>query len=406
MSKLKLTLAIGLIGALGCSSSSNNAPDSGTKPDGGDASASETGGDAAAGDTAPDAAAGDTAATDGGASDAVVLTPLQARGKYLVNNVVACGDCHTPRKADGSPDFTKFLAGNAAFIVTPGGDKLPTRNLTNDATGLKNRTDAEIKAMFMDGKRPTATGMEALNPVMPYYVFHNMTSADGDAIVAYLRTVPGVNNEIPRRSAAFDVAAPANYLDPNKIPLPLDTYAQRESALRGRYLAAESGLCVECHTQHQMAADVINPAKLFQGGEDFSNFFAATLMIHPVSKNLTSDPTTGLGNWTVADVVKVLKEGKAKDGTGICPPMPTGPMGAYGGLSDDDANDIANYIKSLPPAVNAVPDMCVFPPVAPGDGGAGDGGGSDGGASDGAASDASASEAGSDAAAAGDASGN
>ena len=87
-------------------------------------------------------------------------------------------------------------------------------------------------------------------------------------------------------------------------------------------------------------------------------------MITPVSKNLTSHATTGLGDWTVADIVKVIKQGKAKDGKGICPPMPVGPMGAFGGLTDADATDIANYIKSLPPIDNMIVDMCVFPPVA------------------------------------------
>jgi hypothetical protein len=413
--KLTLTaLVLGLgLATYGCSSDIP-AP----TPDGGDGKPS----DAKPSDAKPSDggdAPSDVPASEAGGDGGVVLTPLQLRGQYLVDNVVACGDCHTPRKADGSPDFAKYLAGNATFVALPNGDKLPSRNLTNDETGLKNRTDAEIKAMFMDGKRPlsTGTGTEALNPVMPYYVFHNMTSADGDAIVAYLRTVKGVNNEIPRRSASFDLPMPANYLDPNKIPLPLDSFAERESALRGRYLAAESGLCVECHTQHQMAADPINPAKLFQGGEDFSAFFASTIMIKPVSKNLTSDNATGLGTWTAQEIVTALKMGKAKDGSGICPPMPSGPMGAYGGLKDSDALDIANYIKSLPPATNAIVDMCVFPPVMPGDGGAADGpkeGGAEGGATEGGATEGGANEGGTDGgtgdagsdAPAGDASGN
>jgi mono/diheme cytochrome c family protein len=364
--RILITIGILFLGGLGCSSSPNPAKDSGadaptTKDSGADAPKDTTG------DTATDATATETGgdAADTGATDikgdAIVLTPLQARGKYLVNNVAACSDCHTPQGAQG-PDLTKFLAGNPSFIVLPNGDKLPTRNLTNDETGLKNRTDAEIKAMFMDGKRPAATGTEALNPVMPYYVFHNMTSEDGDAIVAYLRTVPGVANTIPKRSASFDVPGPANYLDPTKIPAPADTFPEKDSALRGRYLATKAGVCIECHTPHQMAADVLNPAKFFQGGEDFSALFATTLMIKPVSKNLTSDNVTGLGTWSASDIVRVLKEGKAKDGSGICPPMPVGPMGAFGGLKDDDAADIANYIKSLPPIVNMVPDMCVFPP--------------------------------------------
>jgi mono/diheme cytochrome c family protein len=266
------------------------------------------------------------------------------------------------------------MAGDPNFVVVPTADggvaRLGSRNLTNDATGLKNRTDDEIKAMFMNGLRPTATGMEPLFPIMPYYVFHNLAAADADAIVAYLRTIPAVNNEIPRRDPMFDLPGPANYLNPANIPTPaLGNDAAQESALRGRYLAAESGLCIECHTQHltgpDAGGDVLTPGMYFAGGEDFSAFFASTLMIHPVSKNLTSDGTTGLGNWTAQDIVTVLKMGRAKDGTGICPPMPAGPMGAYGGLTDGDALDIANYIKSLPAIVHDVPDMCVFPPVQP-----------------------------------------
>jgi mono/diheme cytochrome c family protein len=129
--------------------------------------------------------------------------------------------------------------------------------------------------------------------------------------------------------------------------------------LRGRYLATESGLCIECHTPHlQGGTKPLDTSKFFWGGEDFSSFFAGTLNIHPVSANLTSDPTTGLGNWTPAQIVTVLHQGVDDQGDGICPPMPVGPNGAYGGLTDQDASDIANYIKSLPPAVNDVPDMC------------------------------------------------
>jgi hypothetical protein len=277
-----------------------------------------------------------------------------------------------------------YLAGNPNFISLPNGDKLGSRNLTNDETGLKNRTAAEIKDMFQNGKRPAATGTEPLNPVMPYYVLHNMTDADADAIVAYLRVVPAVSNTIPRRAASFDVPAAAPPIPTSAIPTPLASWTDQASATRGKYLAAQAGLCIECHTQHLAAgaATVLDEAKMFAGGEDFSALFAATIHITPVSKNLTSDATTGLAAWSVSDIVTVLKQGKAKDGTGICPPMPVGPMGAFGGLTDADATDIANYIKSLPPITKMITDMCVFPPT--GAGGAGGGAGGAGGATGGA----------------------
>jgi mono/diheme cytochrome c family protein len=157
---------------------------------------------------------------------------------------------------------------------------------------------------------------------------------------------------------------------------PAASYPQRDSALRGRYLAAESGLCIECHTQHPASGpNAIDPTKYFQDGEDFSRLFVGTLNIHPVSANLTSDPATGLGGWTADQVVTVLLQGKDDKGAVICPPMPVGPSGAYGGLTPQDARDIANYILSLPPAVNDVPDLCSWPPTPPVDGGSSDDGG-------------------------------
>jgi hypothetical protein len=291
------------------------------------------------------------------------------RGGYLVDHVIACTDCHTPKLASGAPDMTKYLAGNPGFVQLPNGDALPSANLTPDpTTGLGRYTASEIKRMFMDGIAPGGTdaGVKALNPVMPYYVFHNMTSDDADAIVAYLQSIPAVRNPIPERTAAFDVPAPADYVNPATIPTPADSYPEKASALRGRYLAAQSGLCIECHTQHNTGgSEVISPSKFFQGGEDFSAFFAGTLNLHPVSANLTSDPTTGLGTWTTDDIVNVILSGKDKEGMGICPPMPTGPSGAYGGITTRDAVDIANYIKSLPPVVHDVPDMCSWPPAPP-----------------------------------------
>lgn len=315
---------------------------------------------------------------------------LAARGKYLVESVIACSDCHTPRTSSGAPDMTKYLAGNKTFVQLPNGDVLPSRNLTPDkATGLGSFTAAQIKGMFMNGLVPAADGgAAALNSVMPYYVFHNMASADADAIVAYLQSIPAVVNDVGKRSASFDVPAPSDYLDPTTIPTPADTYPQEDSALRGRYLATEIGLCIECHTPHlQGGTKPLDTSKFFWGGEDFGSFLVGTLNIHPVSANLTSDPTTGLGNWTAAQIVTVLHQGVDDQGTGICPPMPAGPNGAYGGLTDQDALDIANYIKSLPPAVNDVPDMCTWPPVPPVDGGAVDGSGIDGTAVDSTAID-------------------
>jgi mono/diheme cytochrome c family protein len=295
----------------------------------------------------------------GGNDDTSIESPIE-RGRYLVDHVAVCQDCHTPRNEDGSPIAEQYLAGAECFAELPSGSCLNTRNLTNHETGLLNRSDDEIKRMIRDGIRPAVTGDQPLSPVMPYYIFHNMTEDDLNAVVAYLRTVPGVDHAIERSGPEFEVPAAANPLDVSRIPMPMEGYADTEAALRGRYLAGQAGVCLECHTRHIMGdPNVLDLAGIFAGGEQFP----IGLPVTPVSSNLTSDAETGLGQWTVDDIVEVLHNGTDTDGEGICPPMPVGPMGPFAGLKAEDALDIAHYIKSLPPISNSIDDMCTFPPM-------------------------------------------
>jgi mono/diheme cytochrome c family protein len=312
-----------------------------------------TAGEASGGDSSAGASGAGDSGAGGGGDEALI-----ARGQYLVDHVIACSDCHTPRGPQGPlPD--QYMAGAECFAELPSGSCLNAPNLTNDPTGLANRTDEEIKTMITEGIRPSATGDEALHPAMPYYVFYNMAEADLDAVVAYLRTIPPVEHAVPRSGPEFEVPAPVNPIDLNTIPMPAENYPERESAMRGRYLTSQVGLCIECHTPHRMEADVLDPATYFQGGEEF----AIGLPVAPVSKNITPDIETGIGEWSLEDIVAALKEGVDANGDGICPPMPVGPMAAYGNLTDEDALDIAHYLKSLPPIENAIEDLCTWPPM-------------------------------------------
>ncbi len=300
---------------------------------------------------------------------------LVARGDYLVNHVAACPDCHTPRNADGSPDMDNYMAGaDCLFDIDPATDGvgcINTPNLTNDETGLKNRSDQEIKDMFLNGERPND---EYLHSVMPYWLFGNMTDEDADAILAYLRTIDGVNHETADNEPPFDMRppAPANRLDLDAVPSPDSGDPNYESAMRGRYLAVQVGACIHCHTQDNPPGDpdVLNMDMLFAGGREFpiAPGFA------PKSQNLTSD-ATGLQDYTTELIVRVLHEGIDKNDEPLCPPMPVGPMGPFGGITDEDAADIANYILSLPPIENDV-EQCSLMMPPPGGGGAGGSGSS------------------------------
>lgn len=320
----------------------------------------------AAGTTAGAAGAGAGTGGSSGTSGqgGAGVSPV-ARGDYLVNHVLACSDCHTPRDAMGAPILAKAFSGIECFIdAVPGDDTqgcLSSKNLTPDATGIGNMTDDQVKDMLLNGKRPDG---KFLSSVMPYYQFHNLKAADADAIVAYLRSLPPVEHVLPPHQAPFDsIPGPADPIDPATIPMPSAGYPEPEAALRGRYLAAEAGACLECHTKHNPPGPgvPIDMNKAFQGGETYPAA-ALGLPVPPfpaeiTSRNLTPD-ATGLQGWTLAQIVTAIKEGKDKEGSGICPPMPSGAMAPFGGMTTEDATDIAHYLLSLPAAANEIPTNC------------------------------------------------
>lgn len=337
-------------------------------------------GEAGAGGAATGAAGAAGSADAAGAAGAAgaAQSAQVVRGQYIVVHVAGCPDCHTPRDAMGVPNSAMMLAGNAAFAdLNPADDTkglVPTPNLTPDMdTGLGKWTDAQIKNAFQNGI--DADG-KPLFSMMPYYVFHNMTDSDADAVVAYLRSLPAVIHEIPERQ---DLGFPVTQASPVPASLIPDTTLALSDpdylhAQNGRYLAGSIGACMECHSQHDaMGAIPLMTDKLFQGNEPFTR---AQLGLPPVfpatiySANLTP-ATNGLAGWTPADVVQALHKGLSKDNKPLCPPMPSGPTGALAGLTDGDATDIGIYLTTLAPKDNGVIPLCVAPSSGMGAAGAG-----------------------------------
>src|SRR5437868_7122454 len=71
-----------------------------------------------------------------------------ARGQYLVDHLLVCGECHTPSGADGKPDSGKYLAGSRSYDFQYMGKivSVYAENLTSHATeGLGMWTDANVR---------------------------------------------------------------------------------------------------------------------------------------------------------------------------------------------------------------------------------------------------------------------
>lgn len=115
------------------------------------------------------------------------------RGKYLVV-VASCNDCHTPGFFLGKPDTAKYLGGSDVGFEIPGLGVFAGRNITPDKeTGIGNWTDEQIATAITAGKRPDG---RQLAPIMPYAAFSYMTKEDVAAIIAFLRSIAPVKNEV------------------------------------------------------------------------------------------------------------------------------------------------------------------------------------------------------------------
>lgn len=308
--------------------------------------------------------------SSGGSSGA--LTGTVERGKYLVDNLLVCGECHTPSGPDGKPDTTKYLGGsrNYEFPFTANGMAMTAyvyaENLTPDPKeGLGDPTNTKGDPFWTNAniRKALTEGIDdenvAMWPIMPYPEYSLLKTEDVDSIIQYLRTVPRSTNFVPTDDPP-DFNAPAPQVMDSQIPH--TTLAQSDpayaSAERGRYLAAVA--CVQCHTP-AIEPGIPDFSKAFAGGRKYqvkvnSNATVATTF---TSTNLTPD-ATGLAGWTIADIVQSIKHNTEK-GTNrdLCITMPGGP-GRMGDLADQDLTDIATYLANLAPIKNG-PFSCTGP---------------------------------------------
>ena len=123
--------------------------------------------------------------------------------------------------------------------------------------------------------------------------------------------------------------------------------AQQAQADRGKYLVAIAG-CNDCHTPGYFFGKP--EMDRYLGGSEVGFEIPGLGVFH--GPNLTPDPTTGLGNWSVGQIVTALQTGKRPDGRELAPIMP---WRAFANLTKDDATAIAVFLKSLPPVKNKVP---------------------------------------------------
>jgi mono/diheme cytochrome c family protein len=258
------------------------------------------------------------------------------RGKYLVEVIGACGNCHTPKGPAGELPGRHMAGG---FRIEEGFGVAITPNITPDReTGIGSWSDAEIVRAIREGKGRDG---RTLGPPMPYDLYRGLSDTDVNAIVAFLRTLPAIKHR-PERSR-YLIKLPPSWGPPvGVVPEP----SKEDPVKYGAYLAGPVAHCSECHTP--MGPDGrMDTARLFAGGFKFTGPWGASY-----SANLTPDRQTGIGALTDAQIVAGIY-GVTRNGQPVLPPMPW-PYYA-GRIGDSDLKAIIAYLRSLPPLRNVVP---------------------------------------------------
>ncbi len=257
-----------------------------------------------------------------------------ARGKYLVDGVMGCFGCHTD--ADWSKPGAPPVAGREGSGHVWSDQNLPwliAPNITPDKeTGAGTWSDDALARAIREG---IGHDGRALFPIMPYPEYRQMSDEDLASVIAYVRTVPPVRNQLPTTKMPF----PLNFLMQN-MPDPVTATVappdQSTPAARGAYLVRMAS-CADCHTPQEKGQPL--PGMEFAGG------FILYEPKGPVaSTNITPAPS-GIGYYNDATFIQALRIGKV----GARPLHASMPWWDYGKMTDDDLKSIFAFLQTLKP---------------------------------------------------------
>lgn len=262
------------------------------------------------------------------------------RGKYLVNSVALCFDCHAQAikdfqdvKPGEAPIFAKFGSGRVMF--EEGKARLVAPNITPDMeTGAGTWTDDQLARAIREG---IGHDGRTLFPLMPYQDFRHMSDEDLASVIVYIRSLEPVRNPLPKTELPFPLSrliksAPQPLTAPVIVDLP-------DQIARGKYLT-QIAHCVNCHTPKDKMGRPM-PGMQFAGGESFGP--------KVVSANITMDPS-GISYYDEKLFINVLRTGHV-GARGLNAPMP---WWFFKNMSDDDLKAIFAYLRTVKPVHHRV----------------------------------------------------
>lgn len=271
-------------------------------------------------------------------------SPAQiARGSYLAYHVTVCMDCHSKR------DWTKYSGPLVDGTEGMGGDYfneqlggVPGTIYASNITpaGISHYTDGELMRAFTQG---VTKENRALFPLMPYTSYNHLTASDASALVAYIRSLTPIKNEVPVSTLNFPMNLIVNII-PVKTYTPSPEPDTSNSVEYGKYLT-KIAACGDCHTP----AVEGKPLE----GMDFAGGFQFQLPGGMLSSaNITPDNKTGIGAWTKEQFINRFKSFDSDSSknikvNGIYDFNTVMPWTMYAGMTEKDLSAIYDYLRTL-----------------------------------------------------------
>ncbi|HRY97653.1 MAG TPA: hypothetical protein P5550_01215 [Bacteroidales bacterium] len=269
------------------------------------------------------------------------------RGRYLAHHVYACMSCHSDQQHQLFAHPTDPSGFGKGGRVWDEKDGLPGKVVAPNLTPfhLGEWTDGEIFHAITAG---ISRDGRALFPLMPYPAYGKADKEDILDIIAYLRSLPPIPNEVPLTELSFPMSLIVNMIP--KQP----AFSQRpdpsDKVAFGGYLAAVAS-CNDCHTP--MVKGRYDETRRFAGGNPFPLGHGDVVR----SANLTPHES-GLKHWTEASFIAAFR--KYSDSAYVHPEIAPGefntvmPWNEYSAMSDAELSALWAYLQTLPPVENPV----------------------------------------------------
>jgi mono/diheme cytochrome c family protein len=277
---------------------------------------------------------GEESITEAPAGFAPTLEQI-ARGEYLAR-AGNCIACHTAR--GGAP-----YAGGLA-LRTPFGTVYSTNITPDSRTGIGTWTPAHFWRAMHNGRSKDG---RLLYPAFPYPEYTLVTRDDSDAIFAYLRSLPAVEQvkrshelRFPYNNQVALAVWRALFFEPGQFEADRSKPADWN---RGAYLVRGLAHCVACHSSRNAFGATNEKLELSGGVIPMQGWYAPSL---------TSSKEAGVADWDTPHVVQLLKTGVSPRGS-VMGPMAEVVYRSTQYLSDDDLGAMATFLKALPHAAAA-----------------------------------------------------